>query len=288
MDLIMKVLKFSEFIEEGFLSKTLGRSKSGDLRLEDKFTKSDFDEFCDDVESDINGVRIEYDVHKLSSDLQSKLSETYDKFLETIIKKHEIKDITFKTESKINIPDFDYTYNIEKLKNVRLHITIDGKTKEVNMYLGNNKDEFKLCKESGKNFENELLNVIYRYPRFFYSLNLKLMVFNIENNWDKFSQSFYQDCFDFYLDRMRKKGLADISKYPIYFDDDMSYGLIDDNKFFKYYKDYFISDVDVSNDIVLIDTFDISDKELNKKITTVIHDAYDSAYVQVENERDED
>ena len=100
------IKKFQEFIEEGFLSKTLGRSKSGDVRLGDK-------EFIDVLCEFSSKVISEY----LNKDFDKNIC-TY-KLKET--DKYKISyDITF------NINDKILTYNCVILKQHRDTITNFG------------------------------------------------------------------------------------------------------------------------------------------------------------------
>lgn len=175
---MMRIKTYNEYINE-LWSKGVERHMSGEKRLEDKFNKMDLDLFNQTVDSFIR----EYDLKDVLDYLSEKFDEIYNEFLNDYGMKHGILNIRFQNPAKIPIPDFDYTFNIEKIKNVRVHVSYTHTDKDINVSCGNDTDEFDMSKTL---FGQYIKNLLNGELEMLIVQNKNLLVKNIEINWNTF------------------------------------------------------------------------------------------------------
>lgn len=266
------ILKFEEYIKEGFLSKTLGRTKSGEVRLEDKFSKMDLEQL------NHIGIRFyeylkKHNIYDLfMKDFPKAIEENYDEFIKTQLKQNNAYNIGFTIDDEVKMPDFEYSFNIESIKNVKIFFCYIDQNKEFKIFCGNNKEEFDISEtDLGKyllnDFHKTIFGIYENYP--------DLIEQNIKQDFERFKDvlfEFVYDCCykDFEYDRINHHSLSDISTIEMIF-------YASENKI----KNYHIDSVDFSQDynksVFVGDGDRIKSQDLEIKIINVCEDAYKQA-----------
>lgn len=266
------ILKFEDYIKEGFLSKTINRSKSGDRRLEDKFTKLDLEQFNHAGNKFYNFLK-QHNIYDLfMNDFPKVIEDKYEDFIKSQLKQNNAYNIGFTADDEVKMPDFEYTFNIESIKNVTIFFYYTDKNKEFKIFCGNDKEEFDISETHlGKyllnDFHKTIFGIYEKYP--------ELIEQNIKNDFERFKEelfNFVYDCCydDFKYDRINHYSLSDISNIEMVF-------YTSENKI----KNYHIDSVDFSqeyNKSVFIGDGDrIKSQSLEIKIIDICEDAYKKA-----------
>ena len=267
-----KIKTFDKFIKEGFLSKTINRSKSGDRRLEDKFTNLDLEQF-NHIGRRFFDFLNQHNIYDLfMEDFPKAIEDQYDDFIKSQLKQNNAYDIGFTIDDETKMPDFEYTFNIESIKGVTIFFYYIDQNKEFKIFCGNNKEEFDISEtDLGKlllnNFHKTIFKIYEKYP--------ELIEQNIKQDFERFKdllfEFVYDCCFeDFEYDVINGHNLSDISAIELIF-------YTSKNKI----KNYHIDSVDFSqkyNKSVFVGDGDrIKSQDLEKRIIDVCEDAYEKA-----------
>ena len=201
------ILKYEEYIKEGLWSKGIERSKSDVDRLEHKLTQS----YVEDI---FNPQKYHtfmrenklYDVIKIFSD---KLDNTYIDFIYNYAKQHGTLEIGFGKDDKCPLPDFDFSFNIETLDNIKIHVFFHNSTKELKVMCGK-KDEFDI---SETKFGSHLIETIQELPENILYNEPKILEDNIRKNWEIFQKLLHKQIYDMIYDEVKddiKHGIDDL------------------------------------------------------------------------------
>lgn len=184
----MMVLKFEDFIKEGVLSKTIYRSKSGEKRIENKFLESDISKF-NFTNHNIYSFLKENDIYDLyMNQFPNKFNEVYEDFIIKHGKTKGLLDIGFEDDD-CDMPDFEWSFEIERLKHVQIYIEYINQNKEINIFCGNNKPEFDISETTfgraiQKSFKKFTSDIIEKHS--------DIIIDNLKDNWELFEKLLYE------------------------------------------------------------------------------------------------
>ena len=147
-----------------------------------------------------------YDVIKIFSD---KLDNTYIDFIYNYAKQHGTLEIGFGKDDKCPLPDFDFSFNIETLDNIKIHVFFHNSTKELKVMCGK-KDEFDI---SETKFGSHLIETIQELPENILYNEPKILEDNIRKNWEIFQKLLHKQIYDMIYDEVKddiKHGIDDL------------------------------------------------------------------------------
>ena len=284
----MEVLKFNEFINEGFLSKTLDRSKSGKERLEYKLTDEDIDIFYDaDIIRNFNKYLSKYDLTEFAKEFKPTLYEHFEPMLVNYVSKHGftgfgtlshfnevetvLEDVKFKMDSNINGKPITFIF------------TIDGDSKEMIVTCGNeNPEEFDIT-------ETDFISMLYN--KFVESIvvdilqeRVDLIEKNLKIYWGDFSETLSEFIHDSVLDVCEAEGeelsLSGFTWDP--WDDSFSETIMEV---------FLINYIDYNNETVKCGYDDNTFKKLSpqttKKVLDIVKKSYDDAIKEFNSYEDD-
>ena len=260
-------------VSEGLWSSGIKRSKTGEKRGEDKFSKGDthfFDEH--------NGYYFTKKYNITLSEYADVIKDTYNDFVLNYAKAHGTLDMGFTLDDSTKMPDFDFSFHIEDLKNVFVHITYTDDYKEFKVMCGNDSDEFDITDlEFGKYlygiFTNQAFDILEDHKDILYK--------NIEMNFDKFEEVLHDyvcDCCYQELKYDVNYGLS-LSKLA-----GIEIDTLHQNKNMVLKKFHF-DGVEVNSDgryIVNLCGEEIQDTHIGKRILEIYKEAYEDALEKIE------
>ena len=260
------ILKYEEYIKEGLWSKGIERSKSGEVRNEDKFIQNDISIF----NKGINNIIIN-ELSETISDYRHKIYDVYDDFTCNYAKQHGTLDLGFTSEDEASMPDFDFVFHIPSVKNVKIHVIYLDQYKDFKVMCGNNKDEFDITNTIlGQYLFDKFKEYVFKKLSESYDILKK----NIERNWDIFKEVLYNFVYDCCHNNMEYVDKYGVIVTPI--------GDIEIDTFYTLepiLQKFFFDGVDYSGKYpkTYIAGVEITHEPLGKKIIELYKQAYDDA-----------
>ena len=261
----MKVLKYNEFIEEGFMTRSLNRSKSTDKRIENKFTEEDLQEFYLKIHEFVPKYNLGRTVSK---QYKRVLLDHYTKPVVDYVKQHGTLDLGTTKGSKSKLPDFEYQFEIPELKNVIVSVKYVDKDKEIKVTCGNNPYEFDISDtEIGHwlitHFDTNIQDILIENPQ--------LLELNIKKNWDLFSKLFYDFVYESCYKELKKMVVKKLKLPNVTFD-----WMLDDKDQSDEFGKFYIERIDNKKDkIYFWDNVEMKDNQLIEDILNISKEAYD-------------
>lgn len=270
------ILKFDEYVYEGFINKTLKRTRTGEVRTEDKFTQSDTHFFNFEKRKIYDFLRDHAIYDKTYQELPEILKDKYRDEIVSYTKSHGTMTLGFWKGDKSTMSDFDFSFHIEDLKNVKIFMEYIGQNRELKIFCGNNKEDFDITDTTfgeflKKVFGDTIKDVLEENP--------DLLISNMERHWDDFypelEKCVYKACYDdFEYDRSNgRTHLSDLEIIEI-IPNDYSIEL-------EKFQFEGVSFQDGIAKVFVVDK-DISDTDLAKKIVDIYYEQYDAAVAEIE------
>ena len=259
------IKKFNEFIEEGFMTRSLNRSKSTDKRIENKFTEEDLQEFYLKIHELVPKYKL---VGTVSKQYKRALLDHYTQPVIDYVKQHGTMDLGTTKGSKSKLPDFEYQFEIPELKNVIVSVKYIDKDKELNVTCGNNPYEFDISDtELGSwlisHFDTNIQDILIENP--------KVLEINIKNNWDLFSKLFYDFVYESCYKELKGMVVKKLKLPNVTFD-----WMLDDKDQSDEFGKFYIERIDNKNNkIYFWDDVEMKDTKLIKDILDISKEAYD-------------
>ena len=266
------IKKFEEFVEEGFMTRTLDRNKSGEKRIENRFLKSDVEVFnFKSLYKFIDQYGI-YDWFRY--DLNKLLHDTYDDVMIKYANSHGIINLGFDIDDESKLPDFEHKITIPKLKDVSVFINYIDSSKDIIISCGNNKKEFDISETKfglgiKKIFDNLFVELFLHKPN--------ILIHNLKLHWETFKELIEREVYNrtYHEVSFDRKGNFDIT--PIGGIDIIPMSSED-----KKLRKFLFGGVDYrkpKNPKVYVggDAHDISNTEEGQEILKIYKDSYSSA-----------
>lgn len=234
-EITMRTIKnFKDYIKEGFVNKTLKRTRQGIDRSEDKINQGDVDQLDPEHVSDF------VIDHKLRLEVSMFIKEVDDTFTEPLknyMTKNGFDRCGFGTRDSSKLPDFDYKFRIKDLKDMLIHVHYDDFEKEVKVYCGDN-DEFDVTELK---FPQMLVWHITHTKEHLIKTDPKLILLNIKKKWRYFESELRDAVFMIYYNNCKYEPGTSMRDVEIHVDDLPS----------TFVKEYYFEGVNFKNSVMM-------------------------------------
>lgn len=267
------IKKFRDFLNEGFMSKTYDRLKTGDVRTEDKLNQGDLEIF--NVE-EIQEFIYKYNLRFKIDQFFHEVNQTYSEPIRNYMLKHGLERCGFGKRDLSQLPDFDYEFRIEKYKDLRVHITYDDFEKEIKITCGE-KDEYDISETPvGVSLSKFMKNM----PKYVAEQDTKILLVNIKLKWKYFEPELYNCAYHVYRMYLMKDSEFEMKKIPIETDD-----LTDELIYGYHFEGVDFKRNTMSGPLKLFGASSSKSNPTYKKIIGVLDEAYGQARFEILNRK---